>query len=75
MQFGAFQGTKGEIQLISKRVSPWASTDREEHVGPSPGQVGPEGWPIGPTLVLANSGLGGYIAQYAAKENPRPKRR
>jgi hypothetical protein len=66
-----FKGPKGEFNKLSKRVSSWESTDREEHVGPRHGQVGPEGWPTDPTLVPTNSKLGGCALKEAAKRNPR----
>jgi hypothetical protein len=65
MQFGAFQGTK---------VSPWGSTDQEEHIGPRLGYASPEGWPANPTLAPTNLKHGGYALQEAAKRNLRQVR-
>jgi hypothetical protein len=45
---------------LSKRVSPWVSTDREGHIEPSPSQVGPKGWRTGPTLAPTDLRLGYY---------------
>jgi hypothetical protein len=67
--------SRDQMGNLSKRVSPRVSTDREGQVGPSPNQVGPEGWPAGPTLAPTDLRLDNYSVQEAERRNPKLLRR
>jgi hypothetical protein len=48
---------------ITKDVSPWVSTDREGHVGPSPDQVGPKGGRLAPLWGQIDRNLASMLAR------------